>query len=382
MTIMPAIKHGIQVQKYRCQKIKVPGNTGLMTHADFSTKMLNWYDKEARDLLWRVMPLDKRAGIVPDPYFVWLSEIMLQQTTVATVVKYFVDFTMRWPRVQDLAGAPVEDVLAGWAGLGYYRRAHNLHQCAKVVTEQWGGTFPQCAQDLMQLPGIGRYSGAAIAAICFDEAVAVIDGNVERVAARQLDLAVPPKQVIHQVRAWLQPHIPERSGDFAQSLMDLGATICTPKKPRCMICPVQTDCVSFQKGVQDLRPVRPGKKKRPEKQGHIFVVQNQQGEVWLRTRPLTGLLAQMPEFPSTDWVTHGGDFEPPFEAEWQMCGTITHIFTHFKLELKIYHTQIAHKQPFESGAWHPLSDASRRRLPTLFKKVWDWALADCSLDNE
>ena len=218
--------------------------------------VLAWYDQHARDLPWRVSPADRARGVRPDPYKVWLSEVMLQQTTVAAVRSYFLRFTGLWPSVQDLAAAPLDSVLREWAGLGYYARARNLHACAQAVVHDHGGTFPGSSALLQRLPGIGAYTSAAIAAICFDEPVAVLDGNLDRVLARYYALSVPVREAKEELRAALQASVPARAGDYAQAMMDLGATICRPKKPDCPACPLADGCVARASGRPEASAMR------------------------------------------------------------------------------------------------------------------------------
>src|SRR5947209_10455714 len=260
--------------------------------ADAAAELLGWYDRHRRRLPWRAEP-----GARPDPYAVWLSEIMLQQTTVAAVQKYFRAFLSRWPNVADLAAAPAEEVMKEWAGLGYYARARNLHACAKAVVRDHDGGFPQSEEALLALPGIGPYTAAAIAAIAFDQRAVVVDGNVERVVARLAAIDIPLPQGKPAIRAATEALTPDsRPGDFAQAMMDLGATICTPQRPACALCPLREFCRAFARGIEEQVPVKAVKPERPLRAGSIFVLRAGE-KVLVRTRPPRGLLGGMTEFP-------------------------------------------------------------------------------------
>lgn len=330
--------------------------------------VLAWYDRHARDLPWRVGPHDRARGVKPDPYRVWLSEVMLQQTTVAAVGKYYARFTSLWPTVADLAAAPLEAVLVEWAGLGYYARARNLHACAQAVVERFGGVFPTRSADLLTLPGIGAYTSAAIAAITADEPVAVVDGNVDRVLARYLALDVPVRDAKDLVRATVQASVPARAGDFAQALMDLGATICAPRSALCMLCPLEPGCLGTR-GDPLRYPVKAPKAERPVRYGHAFILRDRDGDVFLRTRAEKGLLAKMTEVPGTPWL--GERLEPafPVPAAWQPHGQVVHIFTHFRLELDVWSTSVADATPFADGWWADPAELDAEALPSLFRKV-------------
>jgi len=264
---------------------------------DAAALLLAWYDRSRRRLPWRAEP-----GERADPYAVWLSEIMLQQTTVQAVKPYYQRFLALWPKVGDLAAAPVEDVMKEWAGLGYYSRARNLHACAKTVAGELGGVFPSDEAGLRALPGIGPYTAAAIAAIAFGKRAVVVDGNVERVVARLNSIAEPMPGAKPLIRARMDAITPDRrAGDFAQAMMDLGATICTPKKPACAICPLTELCSARAAGDPDRYPVRGAKAERPRRFGAIFYVRRADGCVLVRTRPPKGLLGGMSEFPGSTW---------------------------------------------------------------------------------
>lgn len=330
--------------------------------------VLGWYDKHARSLPWRVSPAERAAGVQPEPYRVWLSEIMLQQTTVAAVQKYYARFTALWPAVADLAAAPLEAVLVEWAGLGYYARARNLHACARAVAEKFGGYFPKTANELLTLPGIGPYTSAAIAAISSDEPIAVLDGNVDRVLARYLALDVPVRDAKDEIRSAVQDSVPVRAGDFAQALMDLGATICTPRVALCMLCPLQPGCRGAQ-GNPLAYPIKPGKAGRPTRYGHAFVMFDRDGDVYLQTRADKGLLAQMTETPVSPWTGIRGDPDYPADADWRHRGQVVHVFTHFRLELEIWSATIPDPASLTAGWWTDPRELHAEALPSVFRKV-------------
>jgi A/G-specific adenine glycosylase len=319
--------------------------------------------------------------VPPDPYRVWLSEIMLQQTTVATVGPYFDRFVARLPDISALAAASLDDVLQLWQGLGYYARARNLHACARAVVERHGAVFPEEPAVLRALPGIGDYTAAAIAAIAFDRRTAAIDGNVERVVARlyAVSEALPAaKRRLRQLAAALVPE--RRAGDFAQAWMDLGATICTPRRPRCVLCPWRTCCAAVASGqVEDL-PARVEKPERPLRYGVAFWLTRPDGAVLLRRRPEKGLLGGMTEIPSTPWraepwTLRDAVLAAPAMSEWsRLPGTVRHGFTHFRLELAILAGQGQAgqgqaEQGMAEGMWSPLDRLGEHALPTLMKKV-------------
>ena len=344
--------------------------------------MLTWYDRNRRALPWRALP-----GIEPDPYRVWLSEIMLQQTTVKSVAPYFLRFVERWPDVLSLARAPLEDVLRLWAGLGYYARARNLHACAQAVAQRHVGRFPQTEAELLALPGIGRYTAAAIAAIAFDQPAVPVDGNVERVVTRlfAVEAALPDaKPEIARLARGLAPSA--RHGDFAQALMDLGATICTPKKPACALCPWREDCVARGHGDAETFPVKAPKSQGRLRKGAAFVVVRRDGKLLVRTRPAKGLLGGMTEVPTTAW-SHGYDVtdalrEAPRLArarpQWRrLPGVVTHVFTHFPLELVVLAAQVSARTPAPHGMrWIALEDVAGEALPNAMRKVVAHALGD------
>ncbi|MBU2532209.1 MAG: A/G-specific adenine glycosylase [Alphaproteobacteria bacterium] len=345
--------------------------------------LLRWYDRERRDLPWRYAP-----GAVADPYRVWLSEIMLQQTTVRTVIPYFEKFTSIWPSVVDLAAADEEQVLQAWSGLGYYSRARNLHACARRVVEEFAGEFPDNERDLLTLPGVGPYTAAAIASIAFGRPATPVDGNIERVVARLFAVRAPMPEVKRHLRdraATLTPG--ERAGDFAQAMMDLGATVCTPKRPSCLVCPLQHACEANALGVAAELPYRSRKPDRPVRRGIAFVALSEDGRLLLRRRPDTGLLARMHEVPSTDWLETrpvAGDAlrGAPVRADWwPVPGLVVHTFTHFRLELEVYRAVVAPETELTFWAdhsrcrWVPRHALAKEALPTLMRKVIAHGLA-------
>ena len=339
-----------------------------------TTKLLLWYDLHHRILPWRTSPRARLAGEIADPYRIWLSEIMLQQTTVEAVKPYFRAFTDKWPTVTDLSNASQDDVLRAWAGLGYYLRARNLKKCADIVCLEHGGHFPTDLNGLKALPGIGDYTAAAIASIAFDLPVAVVDGNVERVITRLYALATPLPAAKPAIRTRMQAITPnERPGDFAQAMMDLGATICTPKRPACIICPLNDDCEAVATTDPEFFPVRAAKKERPVRLGAAFVAVSSDEEVYLRSRLETGLLGGMAEVPTTAWTARiDGDTaigSAPFSGDWIAAGSITHVFTHFELRLNIYKAEKIPKPVGTDGWWVKIANLGGEALPTVMKKA-------------
>lgn len=330
--------------------------------------VLDWYDRHARELPWRVAPADRALGIRPDPYRVWLSEVMLQQTTVAAVKSYFVRFTGLWPTVFDLASAPLDSVLKEWAGLGYYARARNLHACAQALVREHGGEFPATSLGLQSLPGVGAYTSAAIAAICFDEPVAVLDGNLDRVLARYYALDVPVREAKEELRAALQASVPARAGDFAQAMMDLGATICAPRVALCMLCPIQPGCIATKTGEPTIYPIKPVKAERPVRKGHAYVMLDGDGDVYLQSRPAKGLLGGMTEVPGSEWAAELPGAAYPATGNWRHRGQVVHIFTHFRLELEVWSAAVA-PEDLDGGWWAAPVALKGEALPTLYRKV-------------
>lgn len=348
---------------------------------DFSAKLLNWYDINARQMPWRIMPADSKKGIFQDPYFTWLSEVMLQQTQVATVKEYFLKFITNWPTVNDLTNADEEDVLKAWAGLGYYSRARNLKKCADIIVADYDGLFPQTVDELLKLPGIGDYTASAISSIAFGKAVPVVDGNVERVIARVKRIKTPILEAKPQIRKITNGLLDKkRGGDFAQAMMDLGATICMPKKPDCSLCPVEKNCQAYSNGDMETYPVKLPKKVKPTRKGAAFVIVNLEGAIYLQKRKDKGLLAGMSEVPTSEWNSNEdgalGIKAAPFERiennEWQVCKPIKHTFTHFHLELEVW--TIRSNNLTGNGWWSAPDEIGNEALPTVFTKVIHSAL--------
>jgi len=343
------------------------------TVSGIAFNLLAWYDRHARALPWRVSPSERSHGVVADPYRVWLSEIMLQQTTVQAVKPYFADFAKRWPEVADLAAADTEDVMKAWAGLGYYSRARNLKRCAEMVVEDHGGRFPDSEEGLRALPGIGPYTAAAIAAIAFDRPAAVVDGNIERVFTRLYEIETPLPSAKPEIRDLVGAATPtERPGDFAQALMDLGATICTPKRPACALCPIIEICQAQRSGRQEQFPVKPAKKEKPVRLGAAFVAEREDGAVLLVKRPDKGLLGGMTGVPTTNWTVRAdgetGTGAAPFAADWRSKGVISHVFTHFELRLEVFHAVVT-PIPEHEGWWSDSDSLPGEALPTVMKKA-------------
>lgn len=341
--------------------------------------LLAWYSHHARTMPWRVAPKDSLAGVFPDPYHVWLSEVMLQQTQVSTVEAYWRRFVVQWPTVHDLAAAPQAEIMQAWAGLGYYSRARNLGKCAELVSRERDGAFPQTAVELIKLPGIGAYTSAAIAAIAFGEPVAVVDGNVERVMSRLRAIATPLPELKKVVGEVLQPLVPaSRPGDFAQALMDLGATICMPKNPACKRCPLESLCVAGRNNEAELYPMRPARQAKPLRRGAAYVLLDEHKRVLLVRRPDKGLLGGMSGVPTTSWTVRAdgatGTIEAPVNTTWRMAGEISHEFTHFRLALEVW---VARDLPAKTGVsptnaecwWAEAASLQGEALPTVMKKV-------------
>ena len=347
--------------------------------AGIAAKLLAWYDRHHRDLPWRVAPAALARGERPNPYRVWLSEVMLQQTAVEAVKPYFRAFTERWPSVEALAAAEGDDVMKAWAGLGYYSRARNLRKCAEAVAGEHQGRFPDTVEGLAELPGIGAYTAAAIAAIAFERPAAVVDGNVERVVSRLDAIETPLPEAKSLIRAAVEELVPtERPGDFAQAMMDLGATICTPRRPSCMICPVNGDCEALSLGDPEQFPVRAAKTERPQRVGAAFVAVRSDGAVLLRKRREDGLLGGMAEVPGTDWTARrDGETTAdaaPFPAGWRFSGRIAHVFTHFALDLAVFRSDVG-DMTAPPGHWWASCDAIHSEaLPTVMKKAIEAAI--------
>jgi len=343
---------------------------------EIAPALLVWYDRHRRVLPWRA-----GKGETADPYPVWLSEIMLQQTTVATVGPYFARFLERWPTVHALAAAPLDHVLQQWAGLGYYARARNLHKCAIVLARGHGGAFPDTEAALLELPGIGAYTAAAIAAIAFDRSTNVVDGNVERVMARLHAEETPLPQAKPILKTLAAQHVPaKRAGDYAQALMDLGATICTPRKPKCVICPLVDVCTARRLGIQEELPRRSAKAEKPTRYGMAFVLQRADGAILLRRRVESGLLGGMMEVPSSEWLPRRRSDDDllaaaPAKAAWtELPGTVRHTFTHFHLELRVMAAGIRGAARNVEGSFVALEALGGEALPSVMRKIVAHAL--------
>ncbi len=347
-------------------------------------KLLAWYDACRRDLPWRAA-----RGEKPDVYAVWLSEIMLQQTGVATVAAYYRKFLGLWPRLEDLALAPTEEVMQAWAGLGYYSRARNLHACAKKVVADFGGVFPSDEADLRSLPGIGPYTAAAIVAIAYGRRAIVVDGNIERFASRLLALETPLPLGKKEIAAFVESLTPQdRAGDFAQAGMDFGATLCTPRNPDCAHCRLREDCAGYATGRPEDFPRKAAKKPRPLRRGAVFYLRREDGAVLTRTRPPRGLLGGMVEFCGSDWRAErtpdwalrqwskGALAAPKSGENWRHAGEIDHIFTHFALKLAVFVGSAPQNSPPPSEhRWLDESEMRVAALPSVMRKVEECARA-------
>ncbi|WP_159587412.1 A/G-specific adenine glycosylase [Chelativorans xinjiangense] len=344
-----------------------------------AARLLAWYDRHHRRLPWRLAPEAIRSGRRPDPYAVWLSEIMLQQTTVGAVKPYFDAFMARWPTVEALAAAGTEDVMKAWAGLGYYSRARNLKKCADEVAARHGGAFPDTEAGLKALPGIGDYTAAAIAAIAFGRPAAVVDGNVERVASRLDAIETPLPAAKPEIRKAVAAMVPaDRAGDFAQAMMDLGATICTPRRPSCILCPLIEDCTAQRLGAPERFPLKAPKAEKPVRRGAAFVAIREDGAVLLRRRPDKGLLGGMSEVPTSQWTARlDGAHEAtaaPFPAQWSGSGVVTHVFTHFTLRLSVFHAAVTEMAAPAGHWWSAPAALHGEALPTVMKKAIEAAI--------
>ncbi|NJC40017.1 A/G-specific adenine glycosylase [Brevundimonas alba] len=328
--------------------------------------LLGWYDAHRRTLVWRAGP----GAAPPDPYRVWLSEIMLQQTTTAHATPYFEAFTRRWPTVSDLAAAEDADVMAAWAGLGYYARARNLLACARAVARDHGGVFPDTEAGLLALPGVGAYTAAAVAAIAFGRPANVVDGNVERVTARLFAVETPLPAAKPELKRLAGSLVTdERPGDWAQALMDLGATVCRPGRPLCERCPLTAWCAAFQSGRPERYPLKTKKADRPHRTGMAWVLRDDQGRIGLVRRPDKGLLGGMLGLPTSDWAAAPVETAPPVPANWRETGSVEHVFTHFALTL-----QVRAGQGGGDFIWLPEAEALAS-LPTVFRKALERGLA-------
>lgn len=338
-------------------------------------KLLAWYDRHRRDLAWRAGP-----GEAIDPYRVWLSEIMLQQTTVTAVTPYFEKFLTLWPDVESLAAASQDEVLVAWAGLGYYSRARNLHACADSICKEWGGQFPECEKDLLTLPGVGAYTAAAIASIAFGESVPVVDGNVERVMTRQFALATPLPKVKREVKEQVVPLVPKsRPGDFAQAMMDLGATVCTPRSPKCDKCPWSASCVALGSDSAEAFPVRPPKKQSqragalPGASGEKMAqCSSSSARKEASSRPCGSpqRLSGKKRGARTAFAAKRADRGAPLTANWdRIPGLVTHTFTHFHLEVVVYESTVSKGVNPQRGQFVTPQNLAKHALPSVMKKI-------------
>lgn len=349
---------------------------------DLSGKLLAWYDVHARELPWRTGPAEVARGERTEPYHVWLSEIMLQQTTVGAVKDYYLKFLRLWPTIEALAAADEEDVLKAWAGLGYYSRARNLHKAAQQVIAVYGGVFPPTFDDLIRLAGVGRYTAAAITSIAFDHPEPVVDGNVERVFSRVFGIATPLPAAKSEIYVRVDAEMArDRPGDFAQACMDLGATLCSPKRPKCMVCPLRDQCLALQNGEPEKYPAKLPKSVKPKRYGAAFVAIDKTGAILLNKRSNKGLLAGMTGVPTSAWDARADGATDvkaaPFDDDWQACGSIRHVFTHFELELFVFKVKIGNAAIVPVGHWwSPANAVLSEALPTVMKKVIEAAIAD------
>ena len=365
--MLSALRIGLRSSYNSVMAFETRETKNISPNASQMTKaLLGWYDKNARDLPWRVGPKERKAK-KPDPYRVWLSEIMLQQTTVATVAPRYGAFLEKWPTVKAMAEAKQEDILAEWAGLGYYARARNLHKCARVVANEYDGKFPYTEEELNKLPGIGDYTAAAIAAIAFDRPAVVVDGNIERVVSRlfAIETPLPAAKVEIKMRAgefWPQKR---GGGDFAQGLMDLGAGICKPKAPLCLLCPLASHCAGQKSGRADEFPKKAPKKPKPTRRGAVYALVNAKGEMLFERRPEKGLLGGMLGLPGSPWAEEPPQkcLGAPVKATWKHAGEAMHTFTHFHLVLDVYSGRAP--KGFRRKQGQEWLDQSKTRLPTV-----------------
>ncbi len=341
----------------------------LIPVRELRAALLAWYDAHRRTLAWRPAAGEGR----PDPYRVWLSEVMLQQTTTPHATPYFLDFTRRWPNVSGLAAADDAEVMAAWAGLGYYARARNLLACARAVARDYDGVFPDTEAGLLALPGVGPYTAAAVAAIAFDRPANVVDGNVERVMARLFAVQTPLPAARAELRRLAARLVTgDRPGDWAQALMDLGATVCRPARPACERCPLTSRCAGFRSGEPERYPAKTKKADRPRRHGMAWVLRDSRGQVALVRRPAKGLLGGMLGLPTSEWGEAGVEGPAPAAADWRDAGAVEHIFTHFALTLEVRVAQ-ADQLPDDDLIWAPAAEAAAA-LPTVFRKALERGL--------
>jgi A/G-specific adenine glycosylase len=372
------------------QSIPVDPDRHEVLAREVARDLLAWYDRHARRLPWRVPPgtvgtVGADGGpLSAEPYRIWLSEVMLQQTTVAVVAPYYRAFLERWPTVDALAAAPLDAVLTAWAGLGYYARARNLHKCAAVVSGERSGRFPESEAALRALPGIGPYTAAAIAAIAFDQPATPVDGNIERVVARLFAVSTPLPKAKPELRKFAEGLTPsERPGDFAQAMMDLGATVCLARRPRCLACPIASHCAARAAGTAEVLPRRTAKAPRPTRYGVAFWLVDEAGSVLLRRRPEQGLLGGMMELPSSPWreapwpADEAGATAPMTDGWTVLPGLVRHTFTHFNLELTVWAGRATVAEPLAGKAeecWVPLDGLADEALPSVMRKLVRHAL--------
>ncbi|MDG1417094.1 MAG: A/G-specific adenine glycosylase [Maricaulis sp.] len=332
--------------------------------------LLDWYDATGRSLPWRRHPRERRPGLMPpDPYAIWLSEIMLQQTTVPHATPYWHRFLALWPTVKALAEAERDDVMREWAGLGYYARARNLHACARVIAHECGGVFPDTLDQLLALPGIGDYTANAILAAAFNQPASVVDGNVERVITRMWRVQTEmPKAKPEIKRLAAKIADPANSCDYAQAIMDLGATVCSPKSPKCTKCPWSLTCKAFARGDMERYPLKAKKAPKPVRTGTAWLVRRADA-IWLRRRADKGLLGGMMEVPSNGWADAETNGSAPFDGDWRPRGEVRHVFTHFELRLDVREAEALPGWEPEEGVWSSLDALGGEALPSVMRKV-------------
>ena len=335
-----------------------------------AVSLLDWYDCNARKLPWRAQPHSVISGEIPDPYHVWLSEIMLQQTTVKSVIPYFLKFISKWSNIFSLAEAKDEEIMEAWAGLGYYRRARNLIKCARFLVNNYNGIIPKTEKELLSLPGVGAYTCSAILSIAFNKKATVVDGNIERVISRLFVIREPLKASKKKIKSYAEELTPnDRFGDYCQAMMDLGATICTPKKPKCSSCPLKNNCMGYKKGIAELLPITLRRSEKRSRYGFAFLAITRDNDFLTIRRPNEGLLGGMICFPCSEWLeTKAEEFYPPFSADWIITGAlVTHTFTHFKLNLRVVKAYIENAP--EGYQKNSLETFDTSSLPALMKKV-------------
>lgn len=349
---------------------------GRREQATAARTLLTWYDRNARELSWRVQPHDRKRGVVPDPYRVWLVEVMLQQTRVVTVEKYFDRFVHRWPTVQALAEAPVAEVMREWAGMGYYARARNLHASAKIIAEDFHGVVPQSEAELLRLPGVGDYTAAAITAIAYNKHSAPVDGNVMRVISRLYGLDTPLPESQRQIHELTHALVPaRRPGDFVQALMDLGATVCTPRSPNCPVCPWRRRCCAYAEGRAAELPVRNPKPDRVMRYGVVFVARRRDGALLVERRAEPGMFGGMVVLPGTAWTRRRPTARTvrsaePVQANWQSVdGVVEHSVSDFQIQLLVRQAVVGSRARANRGYWLPAAEVSREALPATMRKV-------------